>query len=73
MSENRHFISIWLFIGSLLLVYGLLILGSGIYELSHPPEKTLALAEYHAPIWWGGLLIAVGVVYIVIFRPRREK
>ena len=71
MSEHKHFISIWLFIGSLLLVYGLLILGSGIYELSHPLQKPLA--ELHAPIWWGALLIVLGVVYILIFRPRREK
>jgi len=34
MSEQKHSLSIWLFIGSLLLVYGLLILGSGIYVLS---------------------------------------
>jgi FtsH-binding integral membrane protein len=71
MSEHRHFLSIWLFIGTLVLVYGLLILGSGIYELSHPLQKPLA--ELHAPIWWGALLIVLGVVYILIFRPRREK
>jgi len=71
MSEHKHFISIWLFVGTLVLVYGLLILGSGIYELSHPLRKTLA--ELHAPIWWGGLLIVLGVGYILIFRPRREK
>jgi hypothetical protein len=73
MSEQKHSLSIWLFIGSLLLVYGLLILGSGIYELSHPPEHPLVLAKLNAPIWWGGLLIVLGVTYILIFRPRREK
>jgi hypothetical protein len=73
MSEQKHSLSIWLFIGSLLLVYGLLILGSGIYVLSHPPEHPLALANLHAPIWWGGLLIVLGAAYILIFRPRREK
>jgi hypothetical protein len=71
MSEHKHFISIWLFIGSLLLVYGLLIFGAGIYELSHPIHKTLS--ELHAPIWWGGLLVVMGLVYILIFRPRGEK
>ena len=71
MSEHKHFISIWLFIGSLLLVYGLLILGSGIYELSHPLKKTLA--ELHAPIWWGALLVVLGLFYSIAFRPGRSK
>ncbi len=62
-----------MFIGTLLLVYGLLILGSVVYELSHPPEHPLALANLRAPIWWGGLQIVLGVTYILIFRPRREK
>ena len=38
-------ISIWFFIGVLLLAYGILILGSGIYELSNPPEHPVVLAE----------------------------
>ena len=36
VSEHKHFISIWLFIGGLLLIYGILILGSGIYDYFNP-------------------------------------
>ena len=44
-------ISIWFFIGVLLLIYGILILGAGLYGLAHPPE--VVLAKLHAGIWWG--------------------
>ncbi len=70
MADHKHFISIWLFIGVMLLVYGILILASGIYDLSHPPEHAVVLAELHAPIWWGALLLVLGVVYTYKFYPR---
>ncbi|MBV9742765.1 MAG: hypothetical protein JO099_03305 [Acidobacteriia bacterium] len=66
-------ISIWFFIGNLLLVYGLLILGAGIYELTAPPERPVVLANLHAGIWWGALLIALGAFYARRFRPGREN
>ncbi len=66
-------ISIWFFIGVLLLVYGVLILGAGIYDLSNPAAHPVKLAELHAGIWWGVLLIAMGAVYSLRFRPGRGK
>ena len=66
-------LSIWFFIGILLLAYGLLILGSGLYELSSPPEHPVVLFELHAGIWWGILLLGIGAVYTVRFRPRRNS
>ena len=65
-------LSIWFFIGVLLLAYGVLILGAGIYELSSPPEHPVVLFELHAGIWWGILLLAIGAVYTVRFRPGRN-
>ena len=41
-------ISIWFFIGVLLLAYGVLIFGAGIYEWSSPPEHPWCCAELHA-------------------------
>jgi FtsH-binding integral membrane protein len=66
-------ISIWFFIGVLLLLYGVLILGAGIYDLSNPAAHPVVLARLHAGIWWGALLIGLGVVYSLRFRPGREK
>jgi len=63
MSERRM-ISIWIFIGSLLIVYGFLIMGQGIWELFAPPEHPVVMAELRAPLWWGSLLLIVGAVFV---------
>jgi hypothetical protein len=66
-------VSIWFFIGALLLIYGVLILGAGLYERAVPPEHPVVLASLHAGIWWGALLIVVGVFYAFKFSPWRNK
>ncbi len=68
-----HVIPIWFFIGALLLLYGLLILGAGTYELLVPPAQPTVLAHLHPGIWWGALLIVLGGVYCYAFAPGREK
>ncbi len=74
MADHKHFISIWWFIGLLLLIYGVLITGSGIYEYYNPPAvTTIVLASLHAPIWWGALLIVVGAFYTIAFRPKKGQ
>ena len=70
MAEKRHFIPIWFFIGLLLGTYGLLILGAGIYDLINPQDRGIVLAKLHAPVWWGALLLALGIFYSVKFRPK---
>ncbi len=64
-------LSIWFFIGVLLLAYGVLILGAGLYGLSSPPN--VVLAKLHAGIWWGALLIVLGGFYTWHFAPKRQK
>jgi len=71
--EEHHQVPIWLFIGAVLLIYGLIILGTGIYGWFVPPEHPVALHEYHADIWWGGLLIVIGAIYCIRFRPFRRQ
>jgi hypothetical protein len=67
--HGKGIISIWFFVGSLLGIYGILILSSGLYELTHPPAHTVVLANLHAAVWWGALMLALGVLYMVKFRP----
>jgi FtsH-binding integral membrane protein len=64
-------ISIWFFIGVSLLVNGILITGAGVWELISPPEHRVVLFQYHASIWWGALLLLLGVLYCWRFAPRR--
>jgi hypothetical protein len=65
-------IPIWFFIGVLLLIYGGMIFGYGIYEwqtATYPP--LVQLTELHTPVWWGGVLALLGLFYVVKFRPGR--
>lgn len=67
-------IPIWFFIGVLLVIYGAMILGYGLFELAtgnYP--AAVQLTELHTPIWWGAILLALGLVYVVKFRPGRAK
>jgi hypothetical protein len=64
-------ISIWFFIGLLILIYGFLILGAGIADLASPAP--VVMSELHIGIWWGGFLIAIGVAYVYFFRPGRQR
>ena len=67
----RETFSIWWFAGILLLAYGVVILTTGVWELSHPLPNPPVLNNLHAPIWWGGLLTVFGLFYTIAFRPRQ--
>ncbi len=70
--HDKNFISIWFFIGVLLTAYGVLITASGLYELVSPPARTVVLANLHAGIWWGAVLLAIGLFYTIRFFPRKR-
>jgi hypothetical protein len=70
---GKHSISIWFFIGSLLAVYGVLILGAGIYELFSPAATAgVTLSQLHLPIWWGIGMLVLGSVYVKRFWPNHR-
>ena len=72
--HREGMVSIWFFIGALLLIYGVLILGAGLYELFSPPEHPVVVhAELHAAIWWGALLLIMGAIYTIRFLPGKGK
>ena len=66
--NKRQMIPVWFFVGVILLIYGVLILATGLYELSHPPSTVLA--ELRPAIWWGALLTVIGAIYVYLFLPR---
>ena len=66
-------IPIWFFIGISLLVNGILIVGAGIWEIFHPPANPVVLFHLHANVWWGAVLLLLGIVYCVRFAPRRQS
>ena len=64
-------LSIWFFVGILLSVCGLIITGGGVYGLFSPPD--VKLASLHADLWWGLILLALGVFYSYHFAPGKMK
>ena len=71
--SHQHAISVWFFIGLLLTVYGALILGSGLYDLAAPQPAAIAMQSLHLPVWWGLLLLGLGLMYVIRFRPKRSS
>jgi hypothetical protein len=66
-------LSIWFFIGISLAVNGAVILATGIYELMSPPANQIVLYNLHANIWWGAVLLILGLFFSVRFSPARER
>jgi hypothetical protein len=62
---------VWFFVGTLLLIYGVIILTVGIVQFSHPAP--VVLARDHLNLWGGGVLVALGGFYTIRFRPRRRR
>jgi hypothetical protein len=62
--DGKPMIPIWVFIGLLLLVYGAIIMGVGMWELFSPPAHPLVLAELRPALWWGALILILGAVFV---------
>ena len=68
--HGKGMISIWFFIGLILTVYGGIILAA---QLTLPGPPGVVLTNLHAGVWWGALLLVVGLFYTIHFRPRTEN
>ena len=66
--EHHEMLPVWFFVGILLLFYGIVVLTAGIVEYKHPPA--VVLAQYHASLWGGVLLVLIGGVFTIRFFPR---
>ena len=66
-------ISIWFFIGVLLDVYGAMIFAYGLWEVATGQHANVELYNLHAPVWWGAIMLALGVFYSLRFRPGKES
>ena len=71
MSEGRRMIPVWFFVGMILLIYGVIILATGIYELSNPapPYSPTCIP----PLWWGAVLTVLGGLYVYMYMPKNRS
>jgi hypothetical protein len=58
--DGKQRIPIWFFIGLLVIVYGFMVMGAGMWALFFPPAHAVALENLHADLWWSALMVVVG-------------
>jgi hypothetical protein len=75
MHEHEKEIPIWFFIGGLLAIYGVIISVYGVVAWNQPPPPTMPeeISNLHAPAWWGALVAALGIFYVVKFWPAKAE
>jgi hypothetical protein len=56
---------IWYFVGLILSVMGIIIEVNGIYFLINPSAEKKVLSYLHPDIWWGGVMIIMGLIFIL--------
>ena len=71
--KRRGPISIWPFLGLLLLVNGLFAAVSAFYEFVRPPQVPVVLFHLHAQIWWGAILAIWGTVHGIHYRAGKGR
>lgn len=69
----RETMSIWFFCGVMFLIYGIIIVAAGIYELSHPPTPLPVLFQLHPALWWGALMGIGGLWYTIRYWPHKHS
>jgi hypothetical protein len=59
---------IWYFVGILLLVIGILVLGAGIAGLISGEASTTVLGSLHPRVWWGAIMTVAGALFLFFNR-----
>jgi uncharacterized membrane protein HdeD (DUF308 family) len=67
-------VDIWFFVGISLAIDGAFALVAGLYQLINPPvHPDVVLFQLHANVWWGAVLLVVGLIYCVRYMPRKRQ
>ncbi len=60
--------SIWYLVGLVLGTMGVIIFLQGLYALLAGHPDTTVLGRSHPDLWWGGVMIVVGLLFILVHR-----
>ncbi len=56
---------IWYFVGLILVTVGFIVIVSGIFLIVNPPEHKTILLEINPNIWWGGIIMFAGFIFLI--------
>jgi uncharacterized membrane protein YdbT with pleckstrin-like domain len=68
MEQEKKMKPIWYFVGIMLSAMGVVILVSGIVNYADPQVSTTVLSELHPALWWGGIMIVAGLIFLLANR-----
>jgi Na+/H+-translocating membrane pyrophosphatase len=57
--------SIWFLIGLVMSAIGFITVLAGIFSVNASENQDVRLSNLHANIWWGVLILIIGLIYIV--------
>jgi hypothetical protein len=71
--HEEHGLSIWFFVGGMLTIYGIIILISNTPGFtSSIPSQHVVLERLHAGLWWGIILLLLGVLFLFLHWPGKH-
>lgn len=74
MHDEKESLSIWFFVGLILAVYGVIVVIANVQTLISPPETTHVVFEnLHSGLWWGGVILILGLVFLYLHWPNKKK
>jgi hypothetical protein len=53
-----------------LLIVGVIIVCSGVYDLFVPAQEHTVLASLHPSLWWGGVITVGGLIFLLANRKK---
>ncbi|MGB9599143.1 MAG: hypothetical protein ACP5QK_05495 [Myxococcota bacterium] len=72
MEDTKQMISVWFWVGCMMLIYGLIITGAGVYYLFLPPQSYAA--KWTNPnLWWGMIMLIVGQIFLYLGRIKKSS
>ena len=62
---KQELISIWTWCGALVAVYGVLLVGIGVYYVYYPEAQTVT-GHLNPSLWWGAIMVVSGAALLGI-------
>ena len=60
--EQTKMVSIWFLVSLVMGTFGVIVLGSGIYDAINPGLQTSVLAELNPSLWWGAIMVVFSLL-----------